>query len=94
MINQEEDKERTLGRPKESDKSEGPHDAGLLHEYMNRVTIQVLERIRRGMPTNDLLRDVVVPLADWTGFEAVEIRLKEGEDYPYFQTTAVMPLAA
>jgi signal transduction histidine kinase len=51
-----------------------------------RVTIEVLSRIGQGMPTPELLKDVVNLLADRTGFEAVGLRLKEGDDYPYFQT--------
>jgi hypothetical protein len=51
-----------------------------------RLTIEVLSRIGQGMPTPELLRDVLNLLADRTGFEAVGLRLKEGDDYPYFQT--------
>lgn len=67
-----------FNRPKESGKFKLPH--------VSQISIQVLERIRQEMPTPQLLREVVNLLADWTGFEAVGIRLKEGDDYPYFQT--------
>ena len=50
------------------------------------ITIQILNRIKQGMPTSELLKEVVDLLVCWTGFEAVGLRLKEGDDYPYFQT--------
>jgi PAS domain S-box-containing protein len=50
------------------------------------ITIQVLNRIREGIPTPELLKEVVNLLAWWSGFEAVGLRLKDGDDYPYFQT--------
>ncbi len=56
------------------------------HEDRGWITIQVLNRIKQGMSTPELLKEVVDLLVRWTGFEAVGLRLKEGDDYPYFQT--------
>ena len=56
------------------------------HEDRGWITIQVLNRIKQGMSTPELLNEVVDLLVCWTGFEAVGLRLKEGDDYPYFQT--------
>jgi signal transduction histidine kinase len=52
----------------------------------SRITIEVLNRINQGLPTADLLKEVVNLLVESTGFEAVGLRLKEADDYPYFQT--------
>ncbi|MFP5211946.1 MAG: PAS domain S-box protein, partial [Acidobacteriota bacterium] len=50
------------------------------------LIVHVLNLIHTGTSTSELLRDVVTLLARETGFEAVGLRLKEGVDYPYFQT--------
>ena len=50
------------------------------------ITIQVLNKIKQGLSTPELLKEVVDLLVFWTGFEAVGLRLREGDDYPYFQT--------
>uniref|UniRef100_I2Q5A2 histidine kinase n=1 Tax=Desulfovibrio sp. U5L TaxID=596152 RepID=I2Q5A2_9BACT len=39
--------------------------------------------------TRDLLRAVVILIARETGFAAVGLRLREGEDFPYFMTTGL-----
>ena len=36
--------------------------------------------------TRDLIRTITVLLQGWSGCEAVGIRLKDGDDYPYFET--------
>ena len=51
-----------------------------------RILIEVLDLIAKETPTPALLKEVVSLLADWTGFEAVGLRIKEGNDYPYYQT--------
>ncbi|MFP5213014.1 MAG: hypothetical protein ACLGPL_06505 [Acidobacteriota bacterium] len=66
--------------------SEGIREGGVPPMDVSRIIIQVLERIRQEIPTPRLLKEVVGLLADWTGFEAIGMRLKEGDDYPYFQT--------
>ncbi len=39
----------------------------------------------------DLIREVTILLQSCSGFEAVGIRLREGEDFPYFQTSGFPP---
>ncbi len=41
--------------------------------------------------TKELLEDVVSFLRQWSGCEAVGIRLKEGDDFPYFKTQGFTP---
>ncbi|MBL0209780.1 MAG: PAS domain S-box protein [Holophagaceae bacterium] len=41
--------------------------------------------------TKDLLEDVVAFLKRWSGCEAVGIRLKEGDDFPYFKSQGFSP---
>jgi PAS domain S-box-containing protein len=47
----------------------------------------VLERLNREEQLPDLIHDVVKLIKEFTGFEAVGVRLHEGEDFPYFMTT-------
>ncbi|MDA8305369.1 MAG: PAS domain S-box protein [Deltaproteobacteria bacterium] len=50
------------------------------------MIIEILNCIGKGVTTPELLREVVGLLAEWTTFDAVGLRLREGNDYPYFQT--------
>lgn len=50
------------------------------------LSASALRLIKSETPTNELLRDIVTLIAQGTGLEAVGLRLREGEDYPYFQT--------
>ncbi len=70
---------RTQVEPERTQTGTGRGDKGW-------ITIQVLNRIKQGMTTPELLKEVVGLLAGWTGFDAVGLRLQEGKDYPYFQT--------
>ena len=40
---------------------------------------------------HELLRSVTALLQEWSGCEAVGIRLREGEDFPYFETRGFPP---
>jgi PAS domain S-box-containing protein len=51
-----------------------------------RILAEVFHWVEKGLPTSELLKNAVSLLADYTGFDAVGLRLREGEDYPYFQT--------
>jgi len=50
------------------------------------LTASILHLINADIPTPDLLREVVSCIVAATGFEAVGVRLREGDDFPYFQT--------
>ncbi|HMK65321.1 MAG TPA: GAF domain-containing protein, partial [Thermodesulfobacteriota bacterium] len=52
-----------------------------------RIISRVLEIINSSSSREDLLRNVLGYLHEWSGCEAVGIRLKNGEDYPYFETS-------
>lgn len=86
MADEVRGKERYPGTSEEPCRTEEPTRVRPSRSDINRITIEVIERIRQEMPTPELLGEVVNLLADRTGFEAVGMRLKEGDDYPYFQT--------
>ncbi len=50
------------------------------------VTLCLLGLLNRANDTHELLAGVTLLMRDWSGCEAVGVRLEEGEDYPYFET--------
>ena len=50
------------------------------------LAVRILTLLNRPMKGRDAIRNVLHMVKDFTGFEAVAIRLREGEDYPYFVT--------
>ena len=48
--------------------------------------MEVLYFLRKDTPVPVLLKEVVKVLAERTGFETVGLRLKDGDDYPFFET--------
>ena len=50
------------------------------------AVLDLLCLISRNDGIHELIRDVTVLLRNWTGCEAVGVRLNEGEDFPYFET--------
>ncbi|WP_300160635.1 PAS domain S-box protein [Solidesulfovibrio sp.] len=55
-------------------------------ERLDVLTAAALGCIRSETATPELLREIVTLLARETGFDAVGLRLREGDDFPYFQT--------
>ncbi len=55
-------------------------------EPLDRLTAAALDCIKAETATSDLLRGIVTRIAQETGFDAVGLRLREGHDFPYFQT--------
>ncbi|MHC4640365.1 MAG: MEDS domain-containing protein [Planctomycetota bacterium] len=45
---------------------------------------RVLERLNQKSTSPDLIHDVIKHIKESTGFEAIGVRLHEGEDFPYF----------
>ena len=54
-------------------------------QYQN-LASQVLELLNQNDSRTDLIKDILFLVKAATGFEAVGIRLKEGEDFPYYET--------
>ena len=50
------------------------------------ITIKLLSLINSMNQIHDLMKLVTSLLRDWSGCEAVGIRLQDGEDFPYFET--------
>ena len=70
-------KERTIQLEKElAERRKAEKDKAL--------TIRILERLNSHQDTNDIIFDILKDLKDVTGYEAIGIRLEEGNNFPYF----------
>ena len=57
-----------------------------LQEYEREKTIEILNLINHSRSIADLSRAVTETLHSWLKMDAVGLRLKEGDDYPYYVT--------
>jgi PAS domain S-box-containing protein len=55
-------------------------------EEERKATIDLLSLINSSADTGDLARTLAVYLRSWSGCEAVGIRLRDGDDFPYIET--------
>ena len=62
-----------------------------LVESEREITIEVLRLLGESKDRHALLRSVTALLHEWSGCEAVGIRLREGEDFPYYETRGFPP---
>lgn len=58
----------------------------LAHQDQQILTAQVLETLNNSRGKPDVIEDILQSIQKIMGFDAVGIRLKEGEDYPYYKT--------
>jgi len=56
-------------------------------EREKELTAEVLALINSATDSKALLKTVLASLKSWSGCEAVGIRLHDGDDYPYFETS-------
>jgi len=57
------------------------------NESEREITLRLLKHLNTNEGLHELLSGVVQAIKNWSGFEAVGIRIKEGEDYPYFESS-------
>ena len=50
------------------------------------TTLRLLRMLNEENLTHDLIQNITGLLQAWTGCEAVGVRLKQGDDFPYFET--------
>ncbi|MBN2442664.1 MAG: response regulator [Spirochaetales bacterium] len=55
-------------------------------EEQNRLSREVLELLNTREDSSHLIRDILLIIKNNTGFEALGIRLQEGNDFPYYET--------
>ena len=56
-------------------------------EHEREATVRMLQLVNGQNDLHGLMREVSALLRDWSGCEAVGIRLREGDDFPYFETS-------
>jgi PAS domain S-box-containing protein len=57
-----------------------------LAENERKVVLQLLSRLNEPGALPVLIRQVTALIKEWSGCDAVGIRLQDGEDYPYYET--------
>jgi len=57
-----------------------------LAERRKELKTKVLDTINRSVNWKESIEDILNDIKEFTGFEAVAIRLREGEDFPYYVT--------
>jgi len=50
------------------------------------ITLRILTKASAATNVNELLQGITGLLHEWSGYEAIGIRLHEGDDYPYYET--------
>ncbi len=56
-------------------------------ERQNILANEILEHLNRNTDSEVMITSIINSIRDKTGYEAVAIRLKEGEDFPYYATS-------
>ncbi|MCX6013319.1 MAG: PAS domain S-box protein, partial [Chloroflexi bacterium] len=57
----------------------------ILQKQQN-LTIQILEILNKHLEQDTTIRQILMLIKEFSGCEAVGIRLKQGEDFPYYET--------
>ena len=60
-------------------------------ESEREITLHILRAVSRPNGLHEFMRDITSLMRDWSGCDAVGIRLRDGEDYPYFETRGFPP---
>jgi PAS domain S-box-containing protein len=60
-------------------------------EDERQVTLQLLELVNGSNHLHDLMQSATLLLRNWSGCEAAGIRLRQGHDFPYFETRGFPP---
>jgi PAS domain S-box-containing protein len=55
-------------------------------ENYNLLANEILEHLNRNTDTEIMITSVINAIKEKTGYEAIAIRVKDGEDFPYFKT--------
>lgn len=56
-------------------------------ENEREITIDLLHTMNASNSLHELMKDVMILIKNWTGCDAVGIRLKKGHDFPYYEVS-------
>ncbi len=60
-------------------------------EEYQKMALQILELLNQSDERLNIIREILLVIKGFTGVEAVGIRLREGEDFPYYETNGFPP---
>jgi PAS domain S-box-containing protein len=63
----------------------------MAHEHEREAVIRILRLANSANGLHQLIRELTGVLQEWSGCHAVGVRLREGDDYPYFETRGFPP---
>jgi PAS domain-containing protein len=61
------------------------------YHHERETILKLLRLLNDPNNTHDLVRSITGFLQQWTGCEAVGVRLRDGDDFPYFETRGFPP---
>ncbi len=61
------------------------------YEHERETTLNLLRLLNDSNNTHELIRSLTGFLKEWTGCDAVGVRLREGDDFPYYETRGFTP---
>ena len=56
-------------------------------EKRQSLAVQILQLFNQKIETTDIIREVLLLIKEFSGFDAIGIRLSDGEDFPYYETS-------
>ncbi len=60
-------------------------------ERARELSMKILERLNQPLDARESVRTIVALIQEYLGFEAGAVRLREGEDFPYFVSSGFSP---
>lgn len=61
------------------------------YESEREIALRLLQSLHRENDLHALIEEITTLMQDWSGCEAVGIRLQDGDDFPYFETKGFPP---
>ena len=60
-------------------------------QQQNELSLKVLEALNKPGGQREIVREILMLIKDYSGVSAAGMRLKEGGDYPYYETSGFVP---
>jgi PAS domain S-box-containing protein len=71
--------------------SQSPDQKPPSTELISNTTVELFRLLTSDSDLHDLMRAATLMMMQWTGCEAIGIRLREGDDFPYYETRGFPP---
>ena len=60
-------------------------------QQQNELSLKVLEALNKPGGQREIVHEILMLIKEYTGVSAAGMRLKEGDDYPYYETSGFVP---